>query len=518
MKKTIIIFITLFLIKSASYAQVYKELLDSAELYYTQDRYFEAYDNFRAAKTYGKKVPSIVLKAEKGMDKSIAKIKRQEERSDSLLKVADVALLKAERMQQRMETAIFDKAVKEQYKDWKGYVNYETEYERNKILKKIKHLDFSANALIRLPKEINDCPNLSKLNLLQNNDIKWDENLKKLSGLNNLNEIFVSVYDLDNIPKEYHNKITGIELLKTGLKEIPLNILQQKQLKYLDISGEYKNDNFINVLPPELFKLQYLEHLNLNRCNIEQLPQEIGKLTNLTELYLSWNKFKTIPNQVENLLKLQKLNINFNQLSVISQSIFKLKNLTELALTYNTIAVIPKEISNLTKLEVLNLSFNNNIEIVPTQIGSLVNLEILNLSINKINSIPKEIGNLTKLTILELGGNQLTTLPPEIGNLKNITILSLWSNKLTALPNEICKLSNLKEILLVGNKLTTLPSEFGNFKNLTSLDLTNNKLTELPESIKNLENLTVIFMVMNNFSEGERQKIKTYLPNCKLLF
>jgi len=61
---------------------------------------------------------------------------------------------------------MFDKAVKEHFKDWKGFANYDwtDEYEDNtkkglEILQKVDSLDLSSSALLRLPTEIAECPN-----------------------------------------------------------------------------------------------------------------------------------------------------------------------------------------------------------------------------------------------------------------------------------------------------------------------------------------------------------------------
>ena len=75
MKKHILILFVVLLMGTNSFAQQHQEYLDSAEIYFNQEKYFEAYQRYRAAKVWGKKTPSIVAQGEEGMDKSIVGIK-----------------------------------------------------------------------------------------------------------------------------------------------------------------------------------------------------------------------------------------------------------------------------------------------------------------------------------------------------------------------------------------------------------------------------------------------------------
>jgi Leucine-rich repeat (LRR) protein len=119
-----------------------------------------------------------------------------------------------------------------------------------------------------------------------------------------------------------------------------------------------------------------------------EIPTQIGALTSLVHLDLSWNRL---------------------------------------------VGEIPIRIGALTSLTVLDLSNNRLTGEIPTQIGALISLTSLVLSYNHLTGeIPTQIGALTSLTTLSLYMNQLTCeIPTQIGALTSLTMLSLHMTLLT---------------------------------------------------------------------------------------
>jgi len=111
----------------------------------------------------------------------------------------------------------------------------------------------------------------------------------------------------------------------------------------------------------------------------------------------------------------------------------------------------------------------------------------------KYDAFPKEICELTHLNQIQLANNTLRSVPPEIGKLKNLKVLNLSSNQ-----------------------LTSLPAEIGQLQSLEKLNLAKNKLIELPSEIRQLKNLKYLNLKKNNISPEEIEKIKSWLPNCKI--
>jgi len=148
-----------------------------------------------------------------------------------------------------------------------------------------------------------------------------------------------------------------------------------------------------------------IRELHLFDDQLTSFPSEIGFLTNLTELHLSFN----------------------NQLKSLPEEIGRITNLTILGLNNNQLKSVPSEIGFLTKLTFLNLS-NNQLRSLPSEIGLLGNLRKLFLHNNQLRSVPSEIGFLTKLTFLNLTNNQLKSLPEEIRFLTNLKYVFLRNN------------------------------------------------------------------------------------------
>jgi len=190
----------------------------------------------------------------------------------------------------------------------------------------------------------------------------------------------------------------------------------------------------------------------------EERRIEKCRIDNCTRLNLESMSLRSIPESIENLIGLEILNVSYNYLRSIPDSIGSLRNLTQLFLFHNSLASLPNNIGNLIGLEILNVS-DNNLESIPDSIGFLSNLTILFLYNNKLTGLPNTIGNLLGLKELILYSNNLESLPVSIGNLTNLLQLNVFYNPITRLPKEICDLRPKCRILpdeLCGPKFSNL--------------------------------------------------------------
>ena len=121
--------------------------------------------------------------------------------------------------------------------------------------------------------------------------------------------------------------------------------------------------------------------IGLSLINIrltEEIPAELGNLSNLTDLNLSGNRLTgKIPPELGNLSNLRDLYLHDNDLSgKIPPELGSLSNLTELALSYNDLSgEIPPELGSLSKLTELALSYNDLGGCVPSSLPGRLNME-----------------------------------------------------------------------------------------------------------------------------------------------
>ncbi len=360
MKKILFILIIFSIALNAKAQSTYAEAIELGDNNLKKGKFKEAMNYYFAAEAFEPAKKSIVKekinkvfneinqlkdkaqKAEKTANEAVKQALLAKKNADIATEKAEIekekaqkALAKAEEMQKLMETAIFDKAVKERNKKWKGWNRYHIfltdinkyfiDSDRDLIIKTIDSLDLSDNMLFKIPKEVTECPNLKYINLLGNNDINWKESKEVLSKLNEEVEISVSVNDLSDIDSTYWHLITSIDISQHDLTIIPENILAQRQLTYLDLGG-----NNINTLPSEIGKLTNLTKLDLWGNQLSTLSPEVGKLTNLIKLNLAGNQLTNLPSEIGNMTNLTYLNLRKNKLTVLPIEISKLINLKKL--------------------------------------------------------------------------------------------------------------------------------------------------------------------------------------------
>ena len=111
-------------------------------------------------------------------------------------------------------------------------------------------------------------------------------------------------------------------------------------------------------IPEDIGNLSQLEHLDLYQNDIHQLPSGLAKLTNITCLELGYNKIQDM-SPIQNCNKLRCLGLKGNQLTTFPPSILKLQNLQQLNIADNNITAIPKELYELPQLIKIDFWLNN---------------------------------------------------------------------------------------------------------------------------------------------------------------
>ena len=384
----------------------------------------------------------------------VQSMKEKEAYFNSLTK----ALKLADKMQKKMEAAIFEKSVREISKR-KPVIN---ELGKFNYLE-IDSLNFSYNELSRVPDEVVKCKNLVSINLIGTDIVDWTDCFSKLSGLNKLSEVKLSLNSLDSIPTQYWNKITGIEIRGIVSDSTILTICKQPQLTYLDLS----------------------------RSGLKKLPNEITNLAHLEYLDLSNNELASIPSEISNLLKLKNLNISYNKLDGLPTKFAAMKSLVSLNLEGNILRKLPENFNALTSLIRLNLS-KNKLYTLPLEFGDIVNLEYLDLSSNDLAQLPVSFSNFSSLLRLSLAGNNLVKLPDEFGKMQKLNYLDLSNNLFQDFPPALSFLAALNFLDLSQNEITAYPIQVGIFNRLVALYIDDFTFSGLPKSILRYDNIMAI--------------------------
>lgn len=209
-------------------------------------------------------------------------------------------------------------------------------------------------------------------------------------------------------------------------------------------------------------KVNDISSITLSSTNIEMIPETIGKLTGLQNLFVEGDQLISLPESIGNLTGLQSLGVSSTKLTSLPESIGNLTGLQHLLVRGDQLTSLPESIGNLTELKSLDVS-STKLTSLPESIGNLTGLKSLDVSSTQIISLPESIGNLTGLTSLDVSSTQITSLPESIENLTGLMSLDISSTQITSLPESIEKLASLKRLYLQDLSLDRLPDIIRDF-------------------------------------------------------
>ena len=320
------------------------------------------------------------------------------------------------------------------------------------------------------------------------NKIKFNESFKIIKNLLKNKNIKINNCDFNIFLGDYYrnNKINNNKAKNYYLVNHKTDInaaskIMQYYSKYYSSECSKIVYELLNTLDKNLYHTVYF--VSLKFLHLIKIPLNIGYLSNLYSLDLSWNNLTELSDCFSYLNNLQLLYLNDNYLEKLPDSIGSLNNLKILELYNNNLKELPDSITTLGKLQKLNLNGNKLINL-PINIGSLINLKSLDLYNNDLAELPASIQYLKNLQSIDLNDNCLTKLPDWISFLSNLQLLEISWNKLTELPNTFYKISNKCYILTDSQiLLNNLPN---NLKHLCikELDLA---LVNLPCSLIELK-------------------------------
>ncbi|KAL7587988.1 hypothetical protein Lser_V15G40628 [Lactuca serriola] len=324
-------------------------------------------------------------------------------------------------------------------------------------LSNIQHLDLSKNSIEGIFPSL--FTNMSSLRVLDLSKNMLSSSVPIMPNLLDLDLSFNKFKQIEQVGiwRQCHLKRLRASGNDFDIEMIdsPKNISEcsEYSLERLDLRGSL-NGTIPKPLGSLLLNLRVLD-LSYSRLT-RPIPESLGRLRFLEELYLSYNNLTgPIPTFLG---KLSKLGLSFNQLT----------------------GSIPYSFGHLTTLTDLHLQFNRLTGPIPTFHWKLSKLD---LSFNRLNgSVPESFGKLTALTDLSLEVNQLTgPIPASLGRLVSLKAISLHSNLLNGtIPISFGQLSKLHSLNIFNNSLEGVVSEahFAKLAMLTELDTSyNTKLT-----------------------------------------
>ncbi|KAI3773470.1 hypothetical protein L1987_48000 [Smallanthus sonchifolius] len=228
--------------------------------------------------------------------------------------------------------------------------------------------------------------------------------------------------------------------------------------------------------------------------DIENLPSSIGNLHKLVYLsLLCCGKLKSLPGSICSLQHLRVLDLEKCGIEELPEDIGQLECLEKLDLTYSKVKLLPTSICMLKHLKTLFLSNCIVLDKLPEDLGKLESLEELNLKYCKIREIPSSICKLKHLKTLILEGSEVRKLSEDFGQIESLNKVSLRFSKIREIPSSICKLKHLKELdLSACSKLKKLPENLGHLGCLEKLNLISTSISHLPHSISLLKGLRIV--------------------------
>uniref|UniRef100_A0A0D9VE01 non-specific serine/threonine protein kinase n=1 Tax=Leersia perrieri TaxID=77586 RepID=A0A0D9VE01_9ORYZ len=288
--------------------------------------------------------------------------------------------------------------------------------------------------------------------------------------------------------------------------DVPSAIASFSKLKSLVLDTNGFNGSYPGAAIGGLVELEMLT-LASNPFKPGPIPDELGKLTKLTYLWLSWmNLTGEIPDSLSTLTELTLFDISQNKMQgKIPKWIFKLEKLKILYLYANKfVGEIGPDITALNLVE-LDVSMNKLTGSIPEDIAKLKNLSILFMYYNNFTGpIPAGVGMLPNLTDIRLFNNQLSgPLPPELGKHSELGNFEVCNNNLSGeLPDTLCFNKKLYDLVVFNNSFSGMfPANLGDCNTINNIMAYNNHfIGDFPKKIWSFEMLTNVMIQHNNFT------------------
>ena len=218
---------------------------------------------------------------------------------------------------------------------------------------------------------------------------------------------------------------------------------------------------------------------------LTKLPDEIGNLTKLEQLFIANGTLEKIPATVSNLVSCTDVEIyNCPKMTEFPVEIAQMPNLITLNIANNRQWNADEALKGLKALatgpsreKIQILYFNeNNLEVIPAEITNMKKLGLMNFASNKINKIETAWGNDIKPVQLILDNNRLSEFPTDENGV-------------------FCYVEDAETFSVKNNNFTVFPDIFDaqSLYAIVSIDFSFNHISRFPDDFKGVfvETLTV---------------------------
>ncbi len=291
----------------------------------------------------------------------------------------------------------------------------------------------------------------------------------------------------DIIQKEKNEKSLRLDLGKCNLTHLPDELFELTWLEELILSDDWEEYS-----SQEKSWLRYNSLNNGNHNTIKFLPLSIKKLKNLKKLIICGQKDFSDLTPLKNLFELQQLDIFNTQVTDLTP-LKDLKKLQHLEVAFGVSDLLPlKELKDLRHLSIFNTQISNL-----TPLKGLTQLRLLRIEKTKVSDLTplkelKElqyfwgsenmvkdllpIKNLTQLEYIDVSSTEVSDLTPlkELTQLQQLYIRNTEVSDLTPLKD----LTQLQQLYISNNEVSDL-TPLKNLTHLQQLDISNTEVNDL---------------------------------------
>lgn len=213
----------------------------------------------------------------------------------------------------------------------------------------------------------------------------------------------------------------------------------------------------------------------------------INSLDGITQVVVDYNGARTTLDKVPNVL----FYCGFNEIEEIPDEFSKMSNIFCVFLARNKIKSITNNFPPITRIY-LDYNYIKNLPTAMYYPG----LKKLSVESNPLGVMLPLIGNCTQIVDLEFDNTGMTVIPDEISNCRKLRVFSVTSNNISSIPASfVQKVSVGKEVRLDDNpKLTTIPYQpgyaWGTMKATISIEKTGINVASLDPALQKRINNT----------------------------